>query len=164
VKALISLILLFSLQALAEHQVALLGLTVHALGAEGMDPKIMKNKIDSNGITALNPQLNYAYINSNDQIYQAALIQDCYKHAAILLAYGKRYEVETDFYLGWELGIYGRQVPKDTKANDMRMMRQGIYQIFPTPGFIAQYNLTENLVIRVQSNLVINFFDIAFKF
>lgn len=163
-KALISFIMLFSLQALAEHQLALLGLTLHAGSADKGAQVLMKNKIDENGWLAYNPEINYSFIDQNEVIYQAAFLQDCFKHPAIILAYGKRYEVSKDLYLGIEAGVYARQVPHDDTQDMNRFMRYGIYQIIPTPGFLAQYNMTEHLVFRVQSNVLLNFFDIAFKF
>lgn len=157
----IILMLLMSLTALAEQQISLFGVTIHG-GATDPD---MTNKLDDSGRAVFNPQINYMNINEDGRVLlHAAFLKDCYGHGAGFIAYGKRYKVDERLYLGLEIGVYARQVPRDDNDDLHRMMRYGLYQVLPSPALIMQYKIAERIVIRAQSNFLINFFDVAWAF
>lgn len=160
------LILAFTSVVKAEQQVSLIGLTLHLTPITNQTAKLLKNKLTSGGQFVYNWQLNYMAINDEGQLIHAAMLQDCFGHGAGFLAYGKRYEVEKNFYLGWELGFYGRQRAWVGQTEDgvNPPITSGIYEFYPSPAVIAQYKLAPNVVIRAQSNLILNSFDIAWAF
>lgn len=160
------MVLFFSIAARAEHQVSLLGLTFHLMPIDNSTDKLLKNKISGGGEFVYNWQLNYMYINENETVFHAALLKDCFGNGAGLLAFGKRYEVQKDLYVGWELGFYGRQDPfhnKNSSGYDAPI-KSGIYEFYPSPAFIIQKRISEHVLFRVQSNLILNSFDFAINF
>ena len=161
------LILFFSIAARAEHQVSLLGLTLHMTPMNSATDRMLKNKISSGGEFVYNWQLNYMYINENETVFHGALIKDCFGNGAGFLAFGKRYEVKKDLYVGWELGFYGRQdpFPSDKKASGIEApVKSGIYEFYPSPAFIIQKRISEHVLFRVHPNLILNSFDFAWSF
>lgn len=158
-KLLIFMILFFTTAAKAEKQFSFFGFSVHAVETQNMT-----GAIDDAGILAFNPQLNYFNADENGKIFHVGFLQDCFRHPAGFIAWGRRYEVDTNLFLGYEVGVYARQVPKDDDLPENRFARVGIYQVVPTPAFILQYRIAPKTFIRVQSNLLVNFIDIGLEF
>lgn len=160
------LILLISGVVKAEQQVSLVGLTLHLTPITKATDRLLKNKLSSGGQFVYNFQLNYMAINDEGSLVHAALLKDCFGNGAGFLAYGKRYEVKKDFYIGWELGFYGRQDPFPSEKDDgpIQSIKSGIYQFYPSPAGIVQYRILPNVLFRVQSNVVLNSFDLAWSF
>lgn len=159
-------VLFFSIAARAEHQVSLLGLTFHMMPIDNSTDKLLKNKISSGGEFVYNWQLNYMYINENETVFHGSFLKDCFGNGAGFLAFGKRYEIKKDFYLGWELGFYGRQDPfwghKSTGYE--APIKTGIYEFYPSPAFIIQKRISEHVLFRVHSNVILNSIDFAWSF
>lgn len=163
----ILLIIFFSFSVKAEQQFSLIGLTMHLTPINKSTSAMLKNKISAGGEFVYNLQLNYMYVNDDTQnLIHGAFLKDCFGNGAGFLAYGKRYQVKKDLYIGWELGFYGRQDPfMDKKSSGYDApLRAGIYEFYPSPAFIVQKRISERILFRVQSNIILNSFDFALSF
>lgn len=159
---LIFLILIsFSKLTKAEQQLSMFGLTVHGYAVGAWSAKEMRNKISSDGTFVINPQLNYSNIKDNGDLYNYSIVGDCYGNPAIFLGKGKRYKIDNDLSFGYLLGLYMRQFP-DREV--FGLFRVGLYQIIPTPVIYAQHRISEKTILRIQSNALITFADIAWEF
>jgi len=157
----ITLLALFCINANAqEKKLSLLGVTFHGFEVSKKSAETMTNKLTSNGFIALNPQINVSFY-QNQVISNFSFVIDCYAHPAIYLGKGKIYQVEENLKLGYMFGLYIRQYPGDGEVD---LMVHGNYQFIPSPSLLAEYSLNKRLSIRVNSNIVINFVDLAFSF
>ncbi len=143
-----------------ERKLSLLGITLHGFEVSKKSAETMTNKISNNGMLALNPQINITKYDGND-ISNVSFVIDCYAHLALFVGQGKSYKVSDDLRLGYMFGVYSRLYPGDGENDTFKV---GAYQIIPTPSLLAEYSLNKRLSIRVNSNYVINFVDLAFSF
>lgn len=158
---LILLILIVSISSFSqERKLSIFGMTVHGLDSNYDSVKEMKNKLSYDGRLALNPQLNFTFY-KNNQITNYSFVIDCYAHPAAYLGNGKIYQVDENLKLGYMFGVYIRQFPRNELFTFGKV---GNYQIIPTPSLILEYSLNKKLSLRVNSNYVINFVDLAFNF
>ena len=157
----IILLALFCVNANAqEKKLSLLGVTFHGFEVSQKSAPTMTNKRSNNGFIALNPQINVSFY-EEQKISNVSFVIDCYAHPAMYLGKGKIYQVEENLKLGYMFGLYIRQYPGD---GEIDYMVYGNYQFIPSPSLLAEYSLNKRLSIRVNSNLVINFVDLAFSF
>lgn len=157
----IVLLSLFCINANAqERKLSLLGVTFHGFEVSKKSAETMTNKLSNNGFIALNPQVNVSFYESQ-YVSNFSLVIDCYAHPAIYLGKGKIYQVEENLKLGYMFGLYVRQYPGDGETD---LMVYGNYQFIPSPSLLAEYSLNKRLSVRVNSNIVINFVDLAFSF
>lgn len=157
-------ILFCALNVFAKTQISLLGLTYHIPAPPKENVQYMTNRIDGDGVFAYNPQINIMNIDDENKIIHGAILIDCYGHGAGFLAFGKRYKITNAFYYGFELGAYIRQIPHEKDTGRRFLPEIGIYQIMPSPAFVAQYQFAPNFYFRLQSNILLNLFDIAMEF
>lgn len=155
-------VLTLSLDSKSEtRQISLLGITAHGTSINKYGANSMRNKITSDGFLVVNPQLNLTYIKDDGSFKNFTALIDCYAQPALFSGFGKNYQVEKDLSLGYVLGVYIRIFPdRDT----IDIFRIGNYQIIPTPALTLQYRIKDKLYLRVQSNYVINFIDLAWEF
>jgi hypothetical protein len=155
------LLSIFCLNAKADdRKMSLFGLTVHGTNTNKFASNEMKNKITMDGRIALNPQFNFTFYKDN-QITNASFVIDCYANPALYFGKGKIYEVEENLKIGYMFGVYIRQFPR---AEEFELGRIGNYQILPTPSLLVEYKLNNKTSLRLNSNLVINFVDLAWSF
>lgn len=159
-KVLIAIFLISLSSFSQEKKLSIFGITVHGLDSNYDSVKEMKNKITSDGRLALNPQFNFSFY-KNNEISNFSFVIDCYAHPAFYLGNGKLYKVEPNLKLGYMFGVYIRQFPKNEIFDFGKI---GNYQIIPTPSLILEYSLNDKLSLRVNSNYVINFVDLAWNF
>ena len=143
-----------------ERQISLFGVTLHGTSANKKAAEEMKHKITSDGLLALNPQINLTF-SDGEKIKNMSVLLDCYKNPAAFFGVGKKYLVTEKLELGYIGGIYIRQFPNN---EEFKLGKIGNYQVIPTPSLIAQYRIGDKTKIRMSSNYFINFFDIAFDF
>lgn len=161
-KLILILILFLSNLAIAENrQLSLFGITVHGIEGNSAAAKHMRNKITSDGLIASNPQLNLTYFEDDGSFKNITALIDCYASPALFLGTGKQYQVKHDLSLGYVLGLYLRSFPP---REEIDLFRIGNYQFIPAPALSLQYTLGNGLYLRVQTNYVINFIDIAWNF
>lgn len=157
----LSLLFLFCLNANAEERkLSIFGLTIHGTSTNAFAANEMTNKLTQDGRIALNPQINVTFY-KDQNISNYSFVIDCYAKPAIYLGRGKIYKVEDNLKLGYMLGLYARQYPR---AEEFGLGRVGLYQFLPTPSLLMEYSVNEKVSIRVNSNIVINFVDLAFSF
>lgn len=149
----------FSLGSKAEQQISLFGLSIHGTAVGPWAAKQMKNKITSDGTIALTPQINYSKIEAGN-IFNISALSDCYGNAAVFIGKGKKYDFDKELSFGYLFGIYARQFPE---AEIFGLFRVGLYQFIPTPVIYAQHRIGEKTFIRVQSNYLITFIDLAWE-
>lgn len=158
------LILFLSQIVNAKTQVSLFGITAHLPAPPSENVKYMKNRIDDNAIFANNPQINVLNIDKNNRVIHGAILIDCYGHGAGFLAAGKMFNTDSAFRYGFELGAYIRQLPHEKDTGRAFLPEIGIYQILPSPALMFQYEFAPKLFFRLQSNILLNLFDVAFEF
>lgn len=143
-------------------QISFFGITHHGIPA--IEPKNntnLKNKLDPSGVWAYNPQFNFtAYEKEN--LTNISFVVDCYANAAINLAKGKRFQYNDFFYYGYVYGLYFRKNPSRKDNPEFNISEN--YQLFPNVALNLQYKLSKNVTLRLTSNYVINFIDVAFEF
>lgn len=145
---------------MAETWFSPIGVTVHGDGSTEKAIREMSSKLDSRGVFALNPQFNILKKDGVD-VVGGSLVLDCYGHLAGFLGKGKSYQVTDTLSLGYVFGVYVRLNPHDLGLD---MFTVGAYQIIPTPTLSAEYKISDNAVLRMNSNYYINFFDVAWRF
>lgn len=159
---LLALILFPFFVSAQNKQISFIGVTHHGIPAiEPKNKTHLTNKLDQSGVWAYNPQFNFT-VYEKENLTNIAFVVDCYSNAAINLAKGKRFQYNDTFYYGYVYGLYFRKNPSRKDNPEFNISEN--YQLFPNVALNLQYKLSKNVTLRLTSNYVINFIDVAFDF
>lgn len=124
----------------SELSVVLLGFAHHGVAPEGKRViQEMHNRIDSNGVWTINPQLNLSYHSNSNWTTNISYIKNSFNKNAFHLGFGKRWNLFTHTYAGVMLGGYFYENIKGIKS--YKMGKTGNYDFTLAPWITLQQDI-----------------------